>query len=93
MQACVLGCSTRPGDSITVKGAARHIFGYMLMNDCSARDIQKWEYVPLGPFNGKNFVRFTPAALALRSEAGHCAPTWQHSMCPEHMMSWLVAAC
>ena len=31
----------------------------MLMNDCSARDIQKWEYVPLGPFNGKNFVRLS----------------------------------
>ena len=32
-----------------------HIFGMVLMNDWSARDIQKWEYVPLGPFLGKNF--------------------------------------
>jgi fumarylacetoacetase len=35
--------------------AADHIFGMVLMNDWSARDIQKWEYVPLGPFLGKNF--------------------------------------
>lgn len=32
-----------------------HIFGVVLMNDWSARDIQQWEYVPLGPFLGKNF--------------------------------------
>ena len=35
--------------------ASNHIFGMVLMNDWSARDIQKWEYVPLGPFGGKNF--------------------------------------
>ena len=34
--------------------ADEHIFGMVLMNDWSARDIQKWEYVPLGPFLGKN---------------------------------------
>jgi len=33
-----------------------HVFGLVLMNDWSARDVQKWEYVPLGPFNGKNWV-------------------------------------
>jgi fumarylacetoacetase len=33
-----------------------HIFGLVLMNDWSARDIQKWEYVPLGPFGAKNFA-------------------------------------
>ena len=53
----MLGCSTQLGCAIPVERAAEHIFGYMLLNDCSARDIQKWEYVPLGPFNGKNFVR------------------------------------
>lgn len=43
------------GDSINVNETADHIFGMVLMNDWSARDIQKWEYVPLGPFLGKNF--------------------------------------
>lgn len=36
--------------------AHRHIFGFVLLNDWSARDVQKWEYVPLGPFNSKNWV-------------------------------------
>jgi fumarylacetoacetase len=43
------------GESIDVNKAHEHIFGYVLMNDWSARDIQTWEYVPLGPFNAKNF--------------------------------------
>lgn len=42
------------GDPITMDQADDHIFGACLMNDWSARDIQKWEYVPLGPFNAKN---------------------------------------
>jgi fumarylacetoacetase len=63
MQAAVLGRSTKLGDPIDVDRATEHIFGYMLMNDCTARDIQKWEYVPLGPFNGKNFVRITHGSV------------------------------
>ncbi|CBY24016.1 unnamed protein product [Oikopleura dioica] len=43
------------GDSVNVNDTGDHIFGMVLMNDWSARDIQKWEYVPLGPFLGKNF--------------------------------------
>lgn len=43
------------GEHIDVNKAQDHIFGYVLMNDWSARDVQTWEYVPLGPFNAKNF--------------------------------------
>jgi len=43
------------GEPIPIAEAAEHIFGMVLVNDWSARDIQKWEYVPLGPFLGKNF--------------------------------------
>jgi fumarylacetoacetase len=43
------------GEPIPIDEAAEHIFGMVLVNDWSARDIQKWEYVPLGPFLGKNF--------------------------------------
>ncbi|KAI9313902.1 fumarylacetoacetase [Dichotomocladium elegans] len=43
------------GKRIEVEDAAQHIFGMVLVNDWSARDIQAWEYVPLGPFLGKNF--------------------------------------
>jgi fumarylacetoacetase len=44
------------GESIPIKEAADYIFGMVLLNDWSARDIQKWEYVPLGPFLAKNFA-------------------------------------
>jgi fumarylacetoacetase len=44
------------GDSISTEEAEEYIFGMCLFNDWSARDIQKWEYVPLGPFLAKNFA-------------------------------------
>ena len=42
------------GQPISASNAEEHIFGMVIMNDWSARDIQKWEYVPLGPFLAKN---------------------------------------
>jgi fumarylacetoacetase len=53
--AFVTGGPTDLGDSIPVTEAEDNIFGLVLFNDLSARDIQKWEYVPLGPFLSKNF--------------------------------------
>ncbi len=53
--AFVTNGKTNLGDSISAKNAEEYIFGMMIFNDLSARDIQKWEYVPLGPFLGKNF--------------------------------------
>ena len=44
------------GSPIPIENADEHIFGLCLVNDWSARDIQKWEYVPLGPFLGKSFA-------------------------------------
>ena len=44
------------GDAIPIEEAEDYIFGLVLFNDWSARDIQRWEYVPLGPFLGKNFA-------------------------------------
>jgi fumarylacetoacetase len=43
------------GQPVGISEAPEHLFGVVLMNDWSARDIQAWEYVPLGPFNSKNF--------------------------------------
>lgn len=51
-----IGPSTKLGDSIPVKNTYDHIFGMVLVNDWSARDIQTWEYQPLGPFLAKNFA-------------------------------------
>ena len=48
------GPSNQLGERIPVDEAWKHVFGFTLMNDWSARDIQKWEYVPLGPFTAKN---------------------------------------
>uniref|UniRef100_A0A9J7X0H1 Fumarylacetoacetase n=1 Tax=Cyprinus carpio carpio TaxID=630221 RepID=A0A9J7X0H1_CYPCA len=50
-----VGKGNKLGEPIPVEKAHEHIFGMVLMNDWSARDIQAWEYVPLGPFLGKNF--------------------------------------
>ncbi|XP_005989653.1 fumarylacetoacetase isoform X2 [Latimeria chalumnae] len=50
-----LGPGNKLGEPIPVSKAHEHIFGMVLMNDWSARDVQRWEYVPLGPFLGKSF--------------------------------------
>ncbi len=52
----IIGKDTPLGSNITTDKADDYIFGKVLFNDWSARDIQKWEYVPLGPFLGKNFA-------------------------------------
>ncbi len=52
----VVGGATRLGERVPVGAADDHLFGMVLLNDWSARDIQAWEYVPLGPFLGKSFA-------------------------------------
>ncbi len=54
--AFVVGKPNPLGDPISVNHAEDHMFGMVIFNDWSARDIQKWEYVPLGPFLAKNFA-------------------------------------
>ena len=52
----IIGEKNPQGTSIGIDKAADHIFGFVLINDWSARDVQKWEYQPLGPFNSKNWA-------------------------------------
>jgi fumarylacetoacetase len=52
----LVGRATQPGLPVPVGGAWDHIFGFCLLNDWSARDIQSWEYQPLGPFLAKSFA-------------------------------------
>ncbi len=54
--AFIVGKPNKIGRPIASENAWDHIFGMVLFNDWSARDIQKWEYVPLGPFNAKTFA-------------------------------------
>lgn len=49
----ILGCGSEMGTRVSVEAAEEMIFGYVLLNDWSARDIQAWEYQPLGPFQAK----------------------------------------
>nr|WP_174506271.1 fumarylacetoacetase [Acinetobacter sp. Marseille-Q1620] len=52
----IVGRSNALGEPVPIENAWDHIFGMVLFNDWSARDIQQWEYVPLGPFNAKTFA-------------------------------------
>ncbi|KIN65332.1 Fumarylacetoacetase [Sulfitobacter noctilucae] len=52
----IVGTSTEMGEPVTAKDADAMIFGYVILNDWSARDIQAWEYQPLGPFQAKAFA-------------------------------------
>lgn len=54
--ATIVGKGNPIGEAIDVNKAEEYIFGFALFNDWSARDIQRWEYLPLGPFLGKNFI-------------------------------------
>ncbi len=51
----VVGGATTMGQRVSIDEAPEHLFGVVILNDWSARDIQAWEYVPLGPYLGKSF--------------------------------------
>ena len=73
----VVGVPTLLGESVPVEAFADHVFGVVLVNDWSARDIQAWEYVPLGPNLGKSFQTSISAwvtPLALLEDARVEAP-------------------
>ncbi|SDK51886.1 fumarylacetoacetate hydrolase [Nocardioides sp. YR527] len=72
----VVGVGSDRGTPVPLTEAADHIFGITLLNDWSARDIQAWEYVPLGPFLGKSFATsISPWVLPLAAlEAARVSP-------------------
>ncbi|SHN78524.1 fumarylacetoacetate hydrolase [Geodermatophilus obscurus] len=72
----VVGTPSRLGTPVPVTDFADHVFGVCLVNDWSARDIQSWEYVPLGPFLGKSFLTsISPWVVPLAAlEAARVAP-------------------
>jgi fumarylacetoacetase len=73
----VVGVPTEPGQTLSPAAFADHVFGVVLVNDWSARDIQAWEYQPLGPFLGKSFQTSISAwvtPLALLEDARVAAP-------------------
>jgi fumarylacetoacetase len=77
--AAVVGPGNQLGLPIPISEAEDHLFGLVLLNDWSARDIQAWEYVPLGPFLAKNFcTTISPWIVPLTAlEPFRCASTEQ----------------
>jgi fumarylacetoacetase len=70
-----VGVGNSPGTSIPVADAETHIFGMCLLNDWSARDLQAWEYQPLGPFLAKNFATtISPWIVTLQALAPFRVP-------------------
>lgn len=72
-----VGPGNARGESIALGDARAHLFGLCLVNDWSARDIQKWEYQPLGPFLAKNFATtVSPWVVTMEALAPFCAPAF-----------------
>ena len=73
-----VGAASRPGESVGIGGAAGHVFGYVLLNDWSARDVQAWEYQPLGPFLSKSFATtISPWVITADALVPFQAPAFQ----------------
>merc|ERR1719450_272455 len=71
------------GETITAKEADKHIFGMVLMNDWSARDIQKWEYIPLGPFGAKNLgTSISPWVVTMEALKPFAVPNYEQDPVP-----------
>ena len=70
-----IGQGNEPGQSVDINEAESHVFGICLLNDWSARDIQSWEYQPLGPFLSKNFATtISPWVVTLEALAPYRVP-------------------
>ncbi|MFD1661021.1 fumarylacetoacetase [Streptomyces caeni] len=81
----VVGVPSRLGRPVGLSGFREHVFGLCLLNDWSARDIQAWEYVPLGPFLGKSFATSVSAwitPLDALEEARVAPPERTHPLLP-----------
>jgi fumarylacetoacetase len=79
-----IGAGNRQGTPIPVQQAEEHVFGLCLLNDWSARDIQAWEYQPLGPFLGKNFATtISPWIVTLEALAPFRGPSVRPASDPQ----------
>lgn len=81
----VVGVPSRLGEPVPASAFREHVFGVVLVNDWSSRDIQAWEYVPLGPFLGKSFATSISAwvtPLALLEDRRVAAPAQEPEPLP-----------
>ncbi|WP_017324892.1 fumarylacetoacetase [Synechococcus sp. PCC 7336] len=95
---CFIGAGNELGEAIAIEEAERHLFGLCLLNDWSARDIQAWEYRPLGPFLAKSFATtISPWVVTLEALAPFRCPAFSRPetdpqplpyLCSEENASW-----
>ncbi|NJQ13993.1 fumarylacetoacetase [Streptomyces bohaiensis] len=81
----VVGGATEPGTAVPQTALRDHVFGVCLLNDWSARDLQAWEYVPLGPFLGKSFATSVSAWITPLDALDHARtepPARSHDLLP-----------
>ena len=79
----IIGKPSQLGQPIPIDDAADYIFGMVLLNDWSARDIQQWEYVPLGPFNSKTFgTSISPWIVTMDALKPFSCPTTKQEPTP-----------
>ncbi|MCU6434013.1 fumarylacetoacetase [Undibacterium sp. Jales W-56] len=84
-----IGNGNAPGDAINIEEAESHVFGLCLLNDWSARDMQAWEYQPLGPFLAKNFAStISPWIVTLEALAPYRHP-WQRETTDPQPLAYL----
>ena len=80
----IVGQGNALGEPITLANAPDHVFGIALFNDWSARDVQGWEYQPLGPFLGKNFCStLSPWVVTMEALAPFHAPFGRDASDPQ----------
>jgi len=85
----LVGKNTAIGSSVSAGEAEDCIFGLVLVNDWSARDIQRWEYVPLGPFLGKSFAKLSrSSSFSSDHSANRALSNPQHFRQDSEKVSW-----
>ena len=87
--AFLIGTGNSLGEPVSIDRAVDHVFGLVLMNDWSARDIQAWEYQPLGPFLAKNFcTSISPWVVTLEALEPFRKPLPQQDPAPLPYLRW-----
>ncbi len=87
-----VGKGNNLGETIDIKDAEEHIFGLCLVNDWSARDIQGWEYQPLGPFLGKSFATtISPFVVTMEALAPFRVPAFERDAGDPQPLDYLAS--
>ncbi|MCF6440187.1 fumarylacetoacetase [Pseudoalteromonas luteoviolacea] len=87
-----LGKGNELGDAIAIEDAEDHVFGFCLFNDWSARDLQAWEYQPLGPFLAKNFASTVSPWIVTTEALAPYRTAWHRDENDPQPMSYLESA-